>query len=83
MPVAQRAPHTGQDLAAIGCGRLTIGQYLKPSRESLEVVEYIHPDAFDYWRDIALSLGISWVLSAPFARSSYFAEQENPDPSDP
>ncbi len=66
-----------KDLRGVGCDRLTIGQYLKPSKESLEVVEYVTPEKFDWWKDRALELGFSWVISAPFARSSYFAEQEN------
>jgi lipoic acid synthetase len=65
------------DLYNVGCERLTIGQYLKPSKNSLEVVEYIHPDKFDFWKQQAIELGFRWVISSPFARSSYFAEQEN------
>lgn len=66
-----------KDLRNVGCDRITIGQYLKPSRDSLEVVEYIHPEKFDLWKQKALELGFSWVMSSPFARSSYFAEQQN------
>jgi len=66
-----------KDLRSIGCDRITIGQYLKPSKNSLEVVEYITPAKFDWWKQKALELGFSWVCSSPFARSSYFAEQEN------
>jgi lipoic acid synthetase len=66
-----------RDLRSVGCERLTIGQYLKPSKESLDVVEYIHPDKFDWWREKSCEIGFSWVMSAPFARSSYFAELEN------
>lgn len=66
-----------KDLRDVGCDRLTIGQYLKPSKESLEVVEYIRPAKFDWWRQKAVQLGFSWVMSSPFARSSYFAEQQN------
>jgi len=66
-----------KDLRNIGCDRLTIGQYLKPSKSSLEVVEYITPAKFDGWKQKAIELGFSWVISSPFARSSYFAEQEN------
>lgn len=66
-----------KDLRNIGCDRLTIGQYLKPSKNSLEVVEYITPAKFDWWKQKAVELGFSWVISSPFARSSYFAEQEN------
>jgi lipoic acid synthetase len=63
-----------KDLRAVGCGRLTIGQYLKPSKDSLEVIEYIRPEKFDWWKQRAIELGFDWVISAPFARSSYLAE---------
>jgi lipoic acid synthetase len=66
-----------KDLRCVGCDRITIGQYLRPSRDSLEVVEYIPPAKFEWWRQKAIELGFSWVLSEPFARSSYFAEQQN------
>jgi len=65
-----------RDLRSVGCDRITIGQYLKPSKNSLDVVEYIHPAKFDWWKHKALRLGFSWVISSPFARSSYFAEQQ-------
>jgi len=63
-----------KDLRAVGCDRLTIGQYLKPSKDSLDVVEYVTPEKFDWWKQKATELGFNWVISAPFARSSYFAE---------
>lgn len=66
-----------QDLRSVGCDRITIGQYLKPSRNSLEVAEYIQPEKFDFWRHKCIDLGFKWVMSSPFTRSSYFAEQEN------
>jgi lipoic acid synthetase len=66
-----------RDLREAGCDRVTIGQYLRPSRDSLDVVEYVPPEKFAWWKDRAREIGFSWVLSAPFARSSYFAEQEN------
>ena len=66
-----------KDLRNVGCDRITIGQYLKPSKNSLEVVEYVTPAKFDRWKQKAASLGFPWVMSSPFARSSYFAEQEN------
>ncbi|MCK4752780.1 MAG: lipoyl synthase, partial [Planctomycetes bacterium] len=59
------------------CDRLTIGQYLKPSKNSLEVAEYIHPEKFDFWKQKATQMGFSWVQSSPFSRSSYFAELQN------
>ena len=53
---------------------LTIGQYLQPKREKLEVVEYVHPRVFDEYRDIGESMGFAAVFSGPFVRSSYMAE---------
>jgi lipoic acid synthetase len=64
------------DLREVGCDRLTIGQYLRPSRDSLDVVEYVRPEVFASWKERALGFGFRWVLSSPFARSSYLAEQE-------
>jgi len=66
-----------RDLRQVGCDRVTIGQYLKPSKDSLAVVEYVTPEKFAWWKEQATRIGFDWVLSAPFARSSYFAEQEN------
>lgn len=66
-----------RDLRRVGCDRLTIGQYLRPSKDSLEVVEYVTPEKFAWWKERATEIGFSWVLSSPFARSSYFAEQDN------
>jgi len=68
---------TLKDLRGVACNRITIGQYLKPSKNSLEVVQYIPPEKFDFWKQKAFQLGFSWVCSSPFARSSYLAEQEN------
>ena len=65
-----------KDLRQVQCDRLTIGQYLKPSKQSLDVEEYITPDRFQWWQQTAEDLGFSWVISEPFARSSYFAEKE-------
>jgi len=66
-----------KDLRNAGCDRITIGQYLKPSNNSLDVIEYVRPEKFDYWKQKAVQLGFNWVMSSPFARSSYLAEQEN------
>jgi lipoic acid synthetase len=65
-----------KDLRAARCDRLTIGQYLKPSRDSLDVVEYIKPEKFDFWGKKAAKMGFTWVMSSPFTRSSYFAEKQ-------
>jgi lipoic acid synthetase len=66
-----------RDLHQAGCNRITIGQYLRPSKDSLDVVAYIPPEKFAWWKERAREIGFAWVLSAPFARSSYFAEQED------
>lgn len=63
-----------KDLRSVDCDRVAIGQYLKPSKTSLDVVEYIRPEKFDYWATRAKHLGFSWVMSSPFTRSSYYAE---------
>jgi lipoic acid synthetase len=65
------------DLRNVGCDRIAISQYLKPSKDSLEVLEYVSPAKFDWWKAKAIKLGFVWVMSSPFTRSSYFAEQEN------
>ncbi|MCD4831109.1 MAG: lipoyl synthase [Anaerohalosphaeraceae bacterium] len=64
-----------KDLKSVGCDRLAIGQYLKPSPDSLDVVEYITPEKFDFWAQRAGQLGFEWVMSSPFTRSSYHAEK--------
>jgi lipoic acid synthetase len=53
---------------------LTIGQYLQPKREKLDVVEYVHPDVFDDYRRLGESMGFGAVFSGPFVRSSYMAD---------
>ncbi|MCQ8128552.1 lipoyl synthase [Methylomonas rivi] len=63
-----------KDLLAHGCGMLTLGQYLQPSKEHLAVKEYIHPDQFKRYAEIARGLGFQQVASAPLVRSSYHAD---------
>jgi lipoic acid synthetase len=57
-----------------GCEILTIGQYLQPKREKLDVVEYVHPTVFDDYRRVGEQLGFRAVFSGPFVRSSYMAD---------
>ncbi|MEW6378454.1 MAG: lipoyl synthase [bacterium] len=63
-----------KDLKAAQCDILTIGQYLQPSKDHICVQEYIKPEDFVRYKEIALGLGFSHVESAPFVRSSYNAE---------
>jgi lipoic acid synthetase len=64
---------TMEDLRSVGCDRLTIGQYLRPSLAHLPVEKYWNPAEFDYLGGIARSLGFSHVRSGPLVRSSYHA----------
>ena len=61
------------DLIAVGCDILTIGQYLQPSKSHVEVAAYIHPDQFEAYRRIGKEKGFKYVASGPFVRSSYNA----------
>jgi len=63
------------DLAAIGCDMLTIGQYLQPSKNHLPVAAFITPEQFDEYKKLALAKGIRYVASGPFVRSSYHAAE--------
>lgn len=66
---------TMDDLLESGCKIMTIGQYLQPSKSNFRVVEYVHPDVFDEYRQIAIAKGFTHVESAPLVRSSYHAER--------
>jgi lipoyl synthase len=66
---------TMDDLLAVGCHVMTIGQYLQPTKQHLPVVEYIHPDKFAQWRETGLKKGFRFVESTPLVRSSYQAEK--------
>jgi lipoic acid synthetase len=61
-------------LRAAGVEIVTIGQYLQPKREKLDVVEYIHPAVFNEYRAAGEQLGFKAVFSGPFVRSSYMAD---------
>src|SRR5579862_3528391 len=71
---------TMDDLREIGCQVLTIGQYLRPSPRHLPVVEYIHPERFAHYGEIARSKGFDHVSSGPLVRSSYHASDFHPVP---
>jgi lipoic acid synthetase len=63
------------DLRAVGCTLLTIGQYLQPTHRHYPVAEYVHPDIFAFYKEKALGKGFTQVESAPLVRSSYHAER--------
>jgi lipoic acid synthetase len=54
---------------------VTMGQYLRPSKDQLPVQRYVTPEEFSELGDFALSLGFKTVHSGPLVRSSYHAEE--------
>ena len=66
---------TFRDLRQVGCGILTIGQYLRPTEAHAPMVRYYHPDEFRDLKAIALDLGFVHVESGPLVRSSYHAHE--------
>jgi len=64
---------TLEDLRKVGCGILTVGQYLRPSPAHAPMARYYHPDEFASLKRIALDLGFVHVESGPLVRSSYHA----------
>lgn len=64
---------TLHDLRAVGCQRLTLGQYLRPSLAHLPVARYWTPAEFEQLGAIATDLGFAQVRSGPLVRSSYHA----------
>ena len=61
------------DILAVGCDILTIGQYLQPSPEHWKLDRYATPEDFARYKEMALQKGFRHVASAPLARSSYKA----------
>lgn len=66
---------TMDDLREAGCSVLTLGQYLQPSLDHMEVLEYIEPARFEIYRKSGLDKGFTDVESHPLVRSSYHAER--------
>lgn len=63
------------DLRSVGVDILTIGQYLRPSKKQLEVVEYSSIDRFKKFEKIGYDLDFSFVASGPLVRTSYKASE--------
>jgi lipoyl synthase len=64
---------TIKDLKSVGVSILTIGQYLQPTPKHLPVIEFITPEKFNWFREIAEQIGFVYVASGPLIRSSYRA----------
>ncbi|MGK2966080.1 MAG: lipoyl synthase [Tepidiformaceae bacterium] len=65
-----------RDLATAGVDILTVGQYLKPDADHLDVVRYWHPDEFAELKERALEMGFRHIEAGPLVRSSYHAEEQ-------
>jgi lipoic acid synthetase len=64
---------TLKDLRNSGVDVVTFGQYLRPSTKHMPVKEYVTPEAFAEWQNVAEQLGFLYVASGPMVRSSYKA----------
>src|SRR4051794_40211559 len=69
---------TMDDLREVGCQVLTLGQYLRPTPNHLPVVEYVTPERFDFYGQLARNKGFEHVASGPLVRSSYHAADFHP-----
>jgi lipoic acid synthetase len=69
---------TMDDLREVGCQVLTMGQYLRPTPNHLPVVEFVTPQQFDLYGEIARKKGFEHVASGPLVRSSYHAADFHP-----
>ncbi|MGH9511092.1 MAG: lipoyl synthase [Terriglobales bacterium] len=65
-----------RDLGERGVGILTVGQYLRPSRDHLPIARFYTPEEFDYLKEEALRFGFQHVESGPMVRSSYHAHEQ-------
>ncbi|MFN9070072.1 MAG: lipoyl synthase, partial [Cyanobacteriota bacterium] len=63
------------DLRAVGCQRLTLGQYLRPSLAHIPVARYWTPEDFEELGEAARNMGFAQVRSGPLVRSSYHAQE--------
>jgi len=79
-------------LRGAGCDLLTLGQYLRPTKNHAPVIEYVTPERFDEYRALGEGMGFLHVASGPLVRSSYKAgelfaerfirERRTPDPNE-
>jgi lipoic acid synthetase len=64
-----------QDLRAVNCDILTLGQYLQPTLKHLPVKEFVTPEKFQEYGERARAMGFVHVASGPMVRSSYHADE--------
>lgn len=70
----EEVQETLHDLKNAGCRSVTIGQYLQPTSQKLLVKEFITPTQFEKYKTYGESIGIPYIFSGPFVRSSYHAD---------
>ncbi len=63
------------ELRQVGVQILTLGQYLRPSKNHLPIDRWVHPEEFQSWKEYGLKIGFSHVESGPLVRSSYHADE--------
>ncbi|MDQ3192505.1 MAG: lipoyl synthase [Bacteroidota bacterium] len=71
----QEVLETMDELIAVGCDILTIGQYLQPTSNHIPVTEFVTPEVFEFYKTQGLKKGFRFVESGPLVRSSYHAEK--------
>ncbi len=69
----EQVMQTLRDLRKNNVDVVTFGQYMRPTRRHVKVVEYVRPEKFDHWKEQALKMGFLYCASAPLVRSSYKA----------
>jgi lipoic acid synthetase len=69
----EQIKQTFEDLYAVGCDIVTVGQYIQPSKEHLPVSKYYKPEEYESIKELAKSVGINHYQIGPLVRSSYNA----------
>ncbi len=69
----EEVKETIRDLHGVGCAIITIGQYLQPNKNKLLVKSFVTPKQFKEYEHYGQSIGIKYIYSGPFVRSSYNA----------
>lgn len=66
---------TMDSLRSVDCDIFTLGQYLRPAKENIEVQQYVTPETFEEYKQIALDKGFKFVESSPLVRTSYKSQE--------
>jgi lipoic acid synthetase len=66
---------TLEDLRSVNVDIVTLGQYLQPTKEHLDVADFVTPERFKEYETLGLEMGFKFVESGPLVRSSYHAEK--------